>query len=95
MQVTVHVHGTLRSAASGRDVELSLPECATAGDLLARLAERFGPPFAAAASGDPRLPREVRMFVGGDIVASREERLAARGGLRPVTVVLVSPIAGG
>jgi hypothetical protein len=93
--VTVHVHWALRSAASERDVELSLPEGATAGDLLARLAERFGPHFGGAVSGDARIPREVRMFVGGDIVASREERLAAPGGLAPVTVVLVSPIAGG
>jgi molybdopterin converting factor small subunit len=96
MEVAVRVHGALRSAARARDLALSLPESATVGDLLARLAERFGPPFAkGAASPDARVPREIRVFVGGELKASRDERLAARPGAAPVTVVLLSPISGG
>jgi molybdopterin converting factor small subunit len=96
MEVAVRVHGALRSAALGRDVDLSLPESATVGDLLARLAERFGAPFAQAeGSADPRLPRQIRVFLGGELVASRDERLAAHPGTAPVTVVLLCPISGG
>jgi molybdopterin converting factor small subunit len=95
MLVTVRVHGAVRSAAPGSAVALSLPEGATAGDVLARLADRFGGPFAsAAASRDARLPREIRVFVGGELVASRDEPLAARDAA-PVTVVLLSPVSGG
>ena len=92
----MRVHGPVRWAAAGSDVALSLPEGATAGDLLARLADRFGAPFASAvASQDPRLPRQIRLFVGSEMVVSREERLARRGGSAPLTVVVMSPIAGG
>ena len=96
MVVTVRVHGALRSAAHGSAVALSLPECATAGDVLARLGDRFGSPFAdVAASRGARLPRQIRMFVGGDLVDSRDEPLAAHDSTAPVTVVLLSPISGG
>jgi len=96
MEVTVRVHGALRSAAQGREVDLSLPESATAGDLFACLADRFGAPFASVGtSRDVRLPREIRLFVGGDLVASRDERLAAHDPSAPVTVVLLTPVAGG
>jgi molybdopterin converting factor small subunit len=95
LEVAVRVHGALRSAAAGGELALSLPEDATAGDLLARLADRFGPPFAAAAaSPDPRLPRQIRIFVGSEMVVSREQRLAPQGGV-PLTVVVMSPVAGG
>jgi hypothetical protein len=97
MEVTVRVHGTSRGAAfAPRSLALSLPESATAGELLADLGERFGAPFAGAAtSPDPRLPPEIRLFVGGDLVVSREQRLSAHGDAAPVTVVLLSPVSGG
>ena len=96
MEVTVRVHGALRSGGAGGDVALSLPEGSTAGDLIARLAERFGAPFdGAAASPDARLPRQIRLFVGSEMVVSREERLARRNGAGPLTVVVMSPVAGG
>jgi len=97
MEVAVQVHGTLRGALpAARHLGFSLPESATVGDLVGRLAERLGAPFAsAAASGDPRLPREIRLFVGGDLVESCDRRLAAHGSAAPVTVVLLSPVAGG
>jgi len=95
MLVTVRIHGALRSAALGSGVALSLPESATAGDVLARLADRFGGPFASAVeSRDARLPREIRVFVGGELVASRDAPLAAHDAA-PVTVVLLSPVSGG
>jgi hypothetical protein len=97
MEVAVQVHGALRGAAGvARNLAFSLPERATAGDLLALLREQLGAAFAAApASGDPRMPREIRLFVGGDLVVSRDQPLAAGGSAAPVTVVLLSPIAGG
>lgn len=97
MQVAVQLHGALRGAAGvARNLDLSLPERATAGDLLALLRERLGAAFAPApSSGDPRMPREIRVFVGGHLVASRDQPLAAEGAAAPVTVVLLSPIAGG
>jgi hypothetical protein len=96
MLVTVRVQGALRSAALEGGFALSLPESATAGDLLARLADRFGAPFSSVASArDPRLPRQIRLFVGGDLVATRDEPLAAHDPPAPVTVVLLSPISGG
>jgi molybdopterin converting factor small subunit len=96
VEVAVQVHGTLRDASLPRALALSLPETATAGDLLAQLGSRFGAPFAgAAAARDPRLPREIRLFVGGDLVLSREQRLAAYGAAAPVTVVLLTPVSGG
>jgi molybdopterin converting factor small subunit len=96
MRVTVRVHGALRSAALGSGVALSLPESATAGDVLARLADRFGAPFSSvAASRDARLPREIRLSVGGELVALRDEPLAAHDPAEPVTVVVLSPISGG
>jgi hypothetical protein len=93
VEVAVQVHGTLRDASLPRALALSLPETATAGDLLAQLGSRFGAPFAgAAAARDPRLPREIRLFVGGDLVLSREQRLGTGA---PVTVVLLTPVSGG
>ena len=49
----------------------------------------------AAASPDPRLPRQIRLFVGSEMLVSREERLVRRSGSGPLTVVVMSPVAGG
>jgi hypothetical protein len=105
MEVAVHVHGALAGALpGGRRIGVSLPEGATVGDLVAHLAKRLGAPFArAAASGGALLPREIRLFVGGALAASREQPLATvagqphatHGSVAPVTVVLLTPLAGG
>jgi hypothetical protein len=96
MQVAVQVHGALRGAAgAARNLDLSLPDRATAGDLLALLQDRLGSSFAARASADPRLPCGIRLFVGGNLVVSRDQPLVGGGRVAPVTVVLLSPVAGG
>jgi hypothetical protein len=96
VEVTVRVHGALRAAALGFDLTLSLPEHASARDLFAELAARFGAPFSrVAASPDARLPRDVRLFVGSELVALRDAPLAAGEGAAPVTVVLLTPVSGG
>jgi molybdopterin converting factor small subunit len=96
MEVSVQVHGSLRGALATRAHDLSLPESATAGDLIAQLGARLGAPFAtAAASPDPRLPREIRVFVGGELLVSRAQPLARSGAAAPVNVVLLTPVAGG
>ena len=96
MEVTVQVHGASRGAACAQALAVSLPEGATVGDLVARLGDRLGAPFTgAAASREARLPREIRLFVGGDLVSSREQRLSSRGDAAPVTVVLLTPVSGG
>lgn len=96
MEVSVQVHGLLRGALATRALDLSLPERATAGDLIAQLGARLGAPFATvAASPDPRLPREIRLFIGGELLVSRAQRLARGGAAAPVNVVLLTPVAGG
>jgi hypothetical protein len=96
VEVSVQVHGSLRGAFATRALALSLPESATAGDLVAQLGARLGAPFAAAAaSPDPRLPREIRLFVGGELLVSRAQPLARGGAAPPVNVVLLTPAAGG
>ena len=96
MEVTVRVRGGLCREAQGRDVELELPEGATGGDLIARLAERFGAPFVdAARSKESRLPGGIRLFVGGDLLVSRDEPLASCAAAGDVTVFLLAPVSGG
>lgn len=100
MQVAVKLHGALRRSpgdpASGR-FDLSLREGSTAGELMRELAERVGKPFSEAlASSDPRLPRSLRMFVDGEMIVTRDQPLAAPGASHAgVTVVLMTPVAGG
>lgn len=72
-----------RPGAAG--LELSLPDGATAGDLLDRLADRFGEPFRAAGA---------RVFVEGQLARSAEQPLAGAES-RKVIVMLVSPMQGG
>lgn len=91
MQLAVHFHGS--SPPGARRLSLELAEGATAGDLIARLAE-LGLPLAEFASArEPRLPRQLRVFAGGALIARRDQPLAAASS--DVTVVLLTPIAGG
>lgn len=101
MDVTVELHGHLRQVKSagnggGGPLQLSLPDGATAGDLLGRIADRLGARAAAALAKGPRLPEQVRLFVDGQIAHSCDQPLAAAGQTpSSVTVVLLSPISGG
>jgi hypothetical protein len=91
MQLAVSFHGSTPSGA--RRFSLELPDDATAGDLLGRLAELGLPLADLARDREPRFPRQLRVFAGGALVARRDEPLAA--GASDVTVVLLTPIAGG
>jgi hypothetical protein len=91
MQVAVQVHGCVPSGAARFGLEL--PDRATAGELLERLEQRGVPLRCAATSLEARMPRQLRMFVDGALIARRDQRLAA--GASSVTVVLLTPISGG
>ena len=91
MQVAVRFHGSTPGGAQRLAVEL--PSGATAGDLIARLAELGLPLAEVARAREPKLPRQLRVFAGGALVARRDQPLAASA--PEVTVVLLTPIAGG
>ena len=91
MQVAIQVHGCVPSGATRFGLEL--PDRATAGELLERLEQRGLSLSCAATSHDARMPRQLRMFVDGALVARRDQPLAA--GASSVTVVLLTPISGG
>ena len=91
MQLAVHFHGSSPPGAQRLAVEL--PDGATAGDLIGRLAELGLPLAELARAPEPRLPRQLRVFAGGTLIARRDEPLAA--GSSDLTVVLLTPIAGG
>ncbi len=100
MNVTVKLHGALGRASkrpADGAFDFTLPDGATTGDLLARLADRFGEPFCEAAKGPSlKLPSSVRMFVEGQLVLTREQPLAERGvEAQKVIVMLISPLTGG
>lgn len=100
MRVSVKLHGGVgghrRRPGSG-SFEVSLPSGHTAADLLSELAARFGSPFSdIAASDDPRLPRSVRLFADGALLVDRAQPLVQPGAEHAaVTIVLMSPVAGG
>jgi len=91
MQLAVHFHGS--SPPGATHLALELPDDATAGDLIGRLADLGLPLGELASAPEPRFPRQLRVFAGGSLVARRDHRLAA--GASDVTVVLLTPIAGG
>jgi hypothetical protein len=104
MNVTVKLQGAkgrLGRRPENGAVEFDLPGGATAGDLLGRLADRFGEPFSANGNGGPPrpgawLPGGVRMFVGGQMARDPAQPLAAPGAeSQKVIVILVSPMMGG
>ena len=100
MQLRIELHGVRtapRSGGGAERIELELAGDSTAGDLLELLAERCGSAFRrACASVDDRLPRHIRMFAGGAPLTHRRQPLVEPGErARGVTVVLLSPMAGG
>ena len=67
ISVKVRFMGDLRAVVESRDLEMSLPQGSSVGDLLSSLAERFGDPFAKwvfTGSGD--LHHYILIFVNGE-----------------------------
>jgi hypothetical protein len=98
VDVTVKLHGTLRSgkAASGASFALALPDGATAGDLLERLGALAGAGLPAPAARSPALPSCLRLFVGGELVARSDLPLARPGAAcGEIVVVVTAPMSGG
>jgi hypothetical protein len=99
VDVTVKLQGGTRAGAAAPEgpIELSLPEAATAGELLRALADRFADPLRSALlpPGDG-LPTRLRLFIDGQMAGSRDQRIAGGGARRArVVVVLDSPVSGG
>lgn len=100
MLIHVKFHGSVGcgdQALPRSAFELSLPAATTTGDLLQALADRFGAPFCdMIASQDARLPRNIRVFADGAPLVNRDQPVVPPGAdSAGVTVVLMSPIAGG
>jgi hypothetical protein len=78
-------------------IELSLPDRATAGELLSEVAGRLSEPLRSALlpSGNG-LPTRLRMFIDGQMAERRDQPIAPAGATQArVVVVLASPISGG
>ena len=99
MNVRVKMHGVLGRRILGRKAsfDLNLHDDVTVGDLVRILAEHCGAPFCdAIESSDIRLPRHIRMFSDGEMLATLEEPLVATCSPRAsVNVVVLSPMMGG
>lgn len=99
MNVRVKMYGVLgrRDPAHESGMELALPDTVTTRGLLGALADRCGAPFHDVIDSlDSRLPRHIRIFCDGEMLATLEQPLVAKcvpGA--SVTVVLLSPMMGG
>jgi hypothetical protein len=100
MKVTVKLQGMVgrsSGAKAGQPIDLILPDGATVGHVLRELGERFGEPFAGSGAGsEGALPASLRVFVEGELCLQPHQTSLARGAPSTnVTVVIMSPIAGG
>jgi len=100
VKVSVKLQGMVdrvKGAEPGCSIELSLPEGATAGEVLRQLGELYGEPFPVAGSdSDGSLHGSLRVFVGGELSA-RPDRTPLQSDASPtdVTIVIMSAVAGG
>jgi hypothetical protein len=99
VDVTVKLRGGTRSGSAAPEgpIEFSLPDAATAGELLRVLAERFAEPLRSALlpPGDG-LPTRIRLFIDGQMAERRDQPIVGEGDRQTrVVVVLASPVAGG
>lgn len=99
VDVTVKLHGGARAGPAAPDgpIELSLPDAATAGELLSELAARVAEPIRSALlpPGDG-LPTRIRLFIDGQMAERRDQPIAVNGARQSrVVVVLTSPVSGG
>lgn len=97
MDVKVHIAGLVRDIVRDADVQVSLPDSATVADLLPRLVDRYGEGFRQRLFRNEReLGRSVKIFVGSEAVRSLDQQLKPSSRSAPeVTVMILSPIAGG
>lgn len=102
MKVSVKLLGILGDlpVKAGRNpIEYVLPAGATAGDLLVKLADSFGEPFAKGDQGNRAsggFPSGVHLFLNGEFVPERSQPLADPDAAEThVQVVIMKPITGG
>ncbi|MFV2089706.1 MAG: hypothetical protein ACC642_03540 [Pseudomonadales bacterium] len=92
--------GDIADEAGAAPIDITLPDNATANDLVARLAERFGGPFGDPGAGVDTIecgfPSRIQLFVNGEYSPNNERRLAQPGAeTASVQVVITKPITGG
>lgn len=67
IRVRVRFMGDLRAVVESRDLQISLPQGSSVGDLLGSLAERYGDPFAKwLFTGSGELHHYILIFVNGE-----------------------------
>lgn len=67
VRVRVRFMGDLRAVVESRDLQISLPQGSSVGDLLGSLAERYGDPFAKwLFTGSGELHHYILIFVNGE-----------------------------
>ena len=97
IDVRVRFMGDLRAVVESRDLEMSLPQGSSVGDLLSSLAERFGDPFAKwvfTGSGD--LHHYILIFVNGENIqdiGGLSVKLGEQGG--KVEIIMLPMFEGG
>ena len=105
VKVTVKLQGMVdrvKGAEPGCPIELSVPDEATAGQVLRALGELYGEPFPVPGSAVPgtnsdgSLHGSLRVFVNGEL-SVRPDRTPLSGDAAPadVTIVIMSAVAGG
>ena len=99
IQVTVKLQAGARAGtgAPAAPLDLSLPDTATAGELLGELADRFAEPLRSALipTGDG-LPTRLCIFIDGQMAERHDQPIASAGRSQArVVVVLASPVSGG
>jgi len=96
MRVNVRLFGILAILAKERAVALEMAEGATLGNVLAELAERFGPEFA---DHIFRIPGEMHsycgVFVNNAQVNDLNKELRANGSAPEVGMILLMASEGG
>ncbi|MFI5381769.1 MAG: MoaD/ThiS family protein [Tepidisphaerales bacterium] len=92
IRVTVDYWAQLRDAAGRGSEIVHLPSSCTVTQLLARLADLHGEPFRGLLLDEAGRPRRSNLIMIGDRVVATPDSLELPDG---VTVVLLSPLAGG
>ncbi|MDP6978468.1 MAG: hypothetical protein QF570_07690 [Myxococcota bacterium] len=99
MDVAVKIQGVLDRSLAGckNQFDLTLPNDATAGDLIGRLAEQPDAPLRDAIDpGQTRFPRHIRMFSNGEMLSTLGQPLVRQDGLGVnVNIVILNPMMGG
>jgi molybdopterin converting factor small subunit len=94
--VRVRFMGDLRAVVESADLNMSLPQGSSVGDLLKSLAERFGDPFAKwlfTGSGD--LHHHILIFINGDNIQDIGGLTAKLGGQDDRVELIMLPMFEG